>query len=142
MDEIHEERTDPVGGQEQVVFLAPELLQAAQLRQERLGALRAAAESGDHAALLELAVYDLGELGGPPRNAEEAFSCLSRLPGDDAAGLYYLSYCYDRGIGTAVDVERAFALLSESAGDGYAPALCARACDLACWRHLKEVGRL
>ena len=25
---------------------------------------------------------------------------------------------------------------------GYAPALCARACDLACWRHLKEVGRL
>ena len=41
MDEIHEERTDPVGGQEQVVFLAPELLQAAQLRQERLGARHA-----------------------------------------------------------------------------------------------------
>ena len=25
---------------------------------------------------------------------------------------------------------------------GYAPALCGRACDLACWRHLKEAGKL
>ena len=100
MDEIREGNPEQNAAPEQIVFLAPELLQKAQQRQERLGALRAAAESGDHVALLELGIYDLGELGGTPRDADEAFFCLSRLPGDDPVGLYYLSYCYDRGVGT------------------------------------------
>ena len=125
MDEIRETSPERNEGSEQVVFFAPELLQKAQQRQERLGALRAAAESGDHAALLELGIYDLGELGGTPRSAEEAFACFSRLPEDDAAGRYYLSYCYDRGVGTAADAERAAALLAESAASGFPPALCA-----------------
>ena len=110
---------------EQVVFLSPEFLQAAQQKQDRLGAIRAAAESGDAAALFELGVYSLGELGGTPRNAEEAFRCLSQLPHDNAAGLFYLSYCYDMGVGTERDLARAAALLSESAELGYAPAISA-----------------
>ena len=93
MSESIEQRPGEQGysGAHEVVFIAPEFLQAAQQRQDRLGALREAAGSGDQAALLELGIYDLGDLGGPPRNAEEAFSCLSRLPEDNAAGRYELS---------------------------------------------------
>ena len=43
MDEIRETSPERNEGSEQVVFFAPELLQKAQQRQERLGALRAAA---------------------------------------------------------------------------------------------------
>ena len=125
MDEIREEGAERNDGSEQIVFFAPELLQMAQQRQERLDALRAAAESGDQAALLELGIYDLGELGGAPRSADEAFACLSRLPEDDAAGRYYLSYCYERGVGAPADTARASALLAESAEGGFPPALCA-----------------
>ena len=117
MDEIGAQAAEHGGNSEQVVFLAPELLQRAQQRQERPGALREAAESGDEAALLELGAWSLGELGGTPRDADEAFACLSRLPADNAEGRYLLSYCYDRGIGTEQDTVLA-QFLEESVGEG------------------------
>ena len=67
---------------QQVVFVAPQLVQAAQQRLSRLEALRSAADSGDAAAILELGTYYLGEVGGTPRNAAEAFACFSRLSPD------------------------------------------------------------
>ena len=125
MDENRTNSSEYEAAPEQVVFFSPEFLQAAQQKQDRLGAIRAAAESGDAAALFELGVYSLGELGGQPRDAEEAFRCLSRLPHDNAAGLFYLSYCYDMGVGTERDQSKAAALLSESSELGYAPAISA-----------------
>ena len=64
MDENIETAAGRENDSEQVVFLAPELIQAAQQRKERLDALREAAESGDRSALLELGVYALGEFAG------------------------------------------------------------------------------
>ena len=90
MDENKKNSSENEKAPEQVVFLSPEFWQAAQQKQDRLGAIRAAAESGDTAALFELGVYSLGELGGTPRSAGEAFRCLSQLPRDNAAGLFYL----------------------------------------------------
>ena len=66
---MDENRTNPSeyeASPEQVVFLSPEFLQAAQQKQDRLSAIRAAAESGDTAALFELGVYSLGELAASP----------------------------------------------------------------------------
>ena len=125
MDENKKNSSENEKAPEQVVFLSPEFWQAAQQKQDRLGAIRAAAESGDTAALFELGVYSLGELGGTPRSAGEAFRCLSQLPRDNAAGLFYLSYCYDMGVGTARDEKKAAALLAASAELDYAPAISA-----------------
>ena len=59
MDENRDNTAGREAPQEQVVFFAPELIQAAKVRQERLDGLRAAAESGDGAAALELGLYYL-----------------------------------------------------------------------------------
>ena len=115
MDETKALPAPENGAPDQVVVFAPELLRAAQQKQqqrlERLSALREAAESGDHAALLELAQYDLEEEQGQPRDAAEAFALLCRCPPEDPVGRYYLSYCYERGFGTEPDPDKALALL-------------------------------
>ena len=124
MDENSKEKLEAEGGQEQqVMFFAPELLQAAQQRSERLELLRDAAESGDRAAAIELAIYDLGAFGDTPRNGDEAFRLLSEHSEGDPVARYYLAYCYDTGAGVAADFVRAAELLTESAAQGYPPAL-------------------
>lgn len=129
MDEIRENRAGEESPAEQVVFFSPELIQAAKTRQERLGALRAAAETGDSAAMLELGLYYLGEIGGAPRDPAAAFDWLSRLEPDNAVGCYYLSYCYDQGVGVAADPVKAAELLHAAAEQRFTPAVCALGLD-------------
>ena len=100
-----------------VVFFAPEMLKLVESKQrrarEQLLDCRAAAESGDGKAQVQMGLNHLYGMSGAEKSAEKAFHWFSQTAPDDPVGLYWLAVCHNAGAGTEKDPARAFELFQE-----------------------------